>query len=70
MGNSERENFFLYAAKMHWQQSGESGKGYVKLVCPCGQHIMWIHKTPSNPNHYRQRAQLIKRLGCKPTEGR
>ena len=70
MGNTERENFFAYAAEMKWEECAVSGKGYIKMACPCGQHLMWIHKTPSNPYHYQQRAQLIKRLNCQPlTEG-
>lgn len=43
-------------------------KGYIKLLCPCGSHMTWLHKTPSNPNYFREAIQHLARK-CPRTVG-
>ncbi len=49
-----------------WRAEGPNSKGYFKLKCPCpGKHLTMVHKTPSNPNYWKERKQFIER-SCKP----
>ena len=41
--------------------------GYRKMTCGCGDHISWLHKTPSNPNYWAERARHLKRT-CNKTD--
>ena len=35
---------------------------YDKLLCTCGgKHKKWLHKTPSNPNHYKEAIAFMQR---------
>ena len=64
-GGVEREDVFAVAFELGWTvRKRRSGKGYEMLVCPCGQHKTWVHKTPSNPNYYRERVNFIRRQDC------
>jgi len=38
--------------------------GYVKVLCPCGDHKRWIHKTPSDPNYCKNALQWLYRQPC------
>lgn len=54
-GGVEREDVFAAAKELGWAiETKPNGKGYLKLRCPCGKHLHWLHKTPSNPNYYRE----------------
>jgi hypothetical protein len=65
-GGVEREDVFQLADELHWRNEGPNKKGYVKLLCPCGKHKTWVHKTPSNPDYYRQRMNFLRRA-CGPS---
>ena len=39
-----------------------SGKGYLVMHCGCGAHMETFHKTPSNPNHFKQKAAFMIRM--------
>ena len=60
--NADRDRLFEEAKRLGWTRV--DGKGYTKLLCPCGEHKTWVHKTPSNPNYYRERLKFIGRFGC------
>lgn len=64
MGNTERERLFQLAADLGWVPRDPNKKGYVKLVCPCGKHLTWVHKTPSNPYYYDEKIKFITRKKC------
>jgi hypothetical protein len=59
-----RGELFRIATELGWRSGGTSGKGYEKLLCPCGAHKVWIHKTPSDPNYYRHTIKWIRRQVC------
>lgn len=66
-GGVEREDVYLAAAELHWTVDEKPNKkGYFKVRCPCGRHLKWLHKTPSNPNYYREFIHKMRQLGCKP----
>lgn len=44
-----------------WSVAGVARRGYVKVRCGCGVHTGWFHKTPSNPKHYREKANFLIR---------
>lgn len=48
------------AAELGWTDAGDNKKGYTKLKCPCGDHITWLHKTPSNPNYWNEKIQYLR----------
>lgn len=53
---------FRVVDELGWTTSEKPGKrGYLKLKCPCGNHIRWLHKTPSNPNYYRDLIKWLRR---------
>jgi len=64
MGNTERERLFAVLEELGWTIAGTNKKGYVKALCGCGKHKMWVHKTPSNPYYYDQQMKWVKRQGC------
>jgi hypothetical protein len=45
-----------------------SGKGYLVMRCACGAHQETLHKTPSNPKHFREKAAHMIRL-CSTQKG-
>lgn len=42
-------------------------KGYFKLRCPCGNHLAWLHLTPSNPNYFKERIAHCRRTCSNPS---
>lgn len=63
-GGVEREDVYRAAAELGWTIDDKPNKnGYFKMRCPCGKHVTWLHKTPSNPNYYRERIGVLRR--CK-----
>lgn len=63
-GEVEREDVFRVADELSWRVIGPNKRGYFKALCPCGKHKTWVHKTPSNPNYYRQKVNFIRRQDC------
>lgn len=61
-----REDALAVARGLGWEVVGVSGKGYTKLHCPCGKHKRWLHKTPSNPNHFKEAISYMRRQVCFP----
>lgn len=39
-----------------WTVARVTERGYLIMRCACGNHQETLHKTPSNPNHFRQKA--------------
>lgn len=40
-----------------------NSKGYLRAKCTCGgRHSGWLHKTPSNPHHHKEKAAHLVRL--------
>jgi len=65
-GGNEREDVFAAALELDWTIDDKPNKhGYLKMKCGCGKHITWLHKTPSNPNYYKERIQYMRRK-CNP----
>jgi len=50
-----------FAEALGWRVVEPNGKGYTKLLCPCGKHKKWLHKTPSNPNYFNETVRWIER---------
>jgi hypothetical protein len=67
-GGVEREDVFQAVEELRWTQKKPNKKGYIKLLCPCGKHKTWLHKTPSNPNYYRERVNFLRRCECSKGE--
>jgi hypothetical protein len=43
-----------------WKVARETKRGYLIMRCSCGNHQETLHKTPSNPNHFRNKvARMI-----------
>lgn len=44
-----------------WTIARVTKRGYLVMRCSCGAHQETLHKTPSNPNHFKQKAaHMIK----------
>jgi hypothetical protein len=43
-------------AEHGWHAARTTKRGYLIMRCSCGSHQETLHKTPSNPNHFRQKA--------------
>jgi hypothetical protein len=41
-----------------------AGKNYRKFRCPCGRHMKTIHKSPSNPNYFKNLMAWFRRQEC------
>jgi hypothetical protein len=52
------------AAELNWREVEPSGKGYLKLLCPCGKHKTWLHWTPSDVNYYKNKIAYLRRQSC------
>lgn len=64
MADAERRRLFDRADELHWRVGEPNKKGYVKLLCPCGNHKRWVHKTPSDPYYYLQALKWLERQPC------
>jgi hypothetical protein len=40
----------------------ENAKGYLQMRCGCGRHLVWLHKAPSSPNHFREKVAYMIRV--------
>jgi hypothetical protein len=48
-----------------WFVARITKSGYRQMRCACGQHTETLHKSPSNPQHFRQKANRMVRV-CSP----
>jgi len=61
-GDNEREDVYRVADELDWDiDDNPNSRGYFKMKCPCGDHMRWLHKTPSNPNYYAQVIAYMRR---------
>jgi hypothetical protein len=58
---AERRRALRALAQNGWRVSHVNRKGYIHMLCGCGSHRGVLHKTPSNPNHFRQKAAFLIR---------
>lgn len=42
-----------------WKIAKVTAKGYTVMRCSCGKHQETLKKTPSNPDHFRQKANRM-----------
>lgn len=62
-GGKEREDVYREAEQLGWSIDDKpNSKGYFKMKCPCGKHMRWLHKTPSDPNYYRNVVGWMRRV--------
>ena len=62
-GGKERKDVYAVADELNWTIADKPNKkGYFKMKCPCGKHLKWLHKTPSNPNYYREAIDHMRRV--------
>jgi hypothetical protein len=52
---SERDAAVEEVATHGWTVARETKRGYLIMRCSCGKHQETLHKTPSNPNHFRSK---------------
>jgi hypothetical protein len=45
-----------------WSATASGKPQYTKLQCPCGKHVTFLQKTPSNPRYFNEAARRLKRL--------
>ena len=64
MAGNDRKSTLELAEELGWREAGQGKKGYTKLKCPCGKHITWLHKTPSNPNYWKERVTSTAAAAC------
>jgi hypothetical protein len=57
---SERDAAVEEVAPHGWKVARETKRGYLIMRCSCGNHQETLHKTPSNPSHFRNKvARMI-----------
>lgn len=66
---TSRSELLDYAVEQGWVvDEKENKRGYIKVKCVCGRkHMSWVHKTPSNPNYWFEKAKWIARACVEPT---
>jgi len=57
---SERDAAVEEVAAHGWVVARETKRGYLIMRCACGAHQETLHKTPSNPNHFRSKVSRMK----------
>lgn len=62
---AEREAAVKEVAEHGWRFVKENANGYYVMHCYCGKHYTNLHKTPSNPDHFKQRVGYMIRLCSK-----
>lgn len=67
---TSRQDVLKLAKSCGWTYGGDSGKGYTKLLCGCGKHLKWVHKTPSDPHYWQNTCKKISRDCCPGRPGR
>ncbi len=48
---TSRADVIAVADEGCWTVFHENANGYLQLRCGCGNHLKWVHKTPSNPRY-------------------
>jgi hypothetical protein len=51
-----RDEAVAAVAEHGWYPARTTKRGYLIMRCSCGDHQETLHKTPSNPHHFRQKA--------------
>jgi hypothetical protein len=46
-------------AQHGWVVARTTKRGYLYMRCSCGLHQETLHKTPSNPNHFKWKASRM-----------
>ena len=59
----EIEDVLRLAEDHRWRVESPP-KGYFKMKCPCGQHLKWVARTPSNPNYHRNLEGWLRQRPC------
>lgn len=67
-GESERDAAVEQATAHGWTVARETKRGYLILRCSCGKHQETLHKTPSNPNHFRNKVARMARMARMASE--
>jgi hypothetical protein len=68
MSEHSREDALRIAKELNWREDRVNKKGYLLLLCPCGVHFKWLHKTPSDPNYFVNAIGYLKRQECSKPE--
>jgi hypothetical protein len=68
MSENSREDARRVAKELGWSEVVPNGKGYLKLLCPCGKHKVWLHKTPSGVNYFKNVIKFLRRQPCSKAE--
>lgn len=58
---AERKACIAQAEKHGWRPARHSKKGYVLMYCSCGEHQETLHKSPSNPDHFKLKLAKMAR---------
>jgi hypothetical protein len=58
---SERDAAVEEVAPHGWKVARETKRGYLIMRCSCGKHQETLHKTPSDPNHFRNKVAHMVR---------
>lgn len=64
MGDDERDRALREVETCGWWIARTTKRGYLVMRCGCGEHQETMHKTPSNPDHFRQKAARMTRTCC------
>jgi hypothetical protein len=67
--DDEFERALKLLAENGWVVRRSTGRGYIEVACGCGDHLGRLHKTPSNPRHFREKAAFLVRQ-CSTRPGR
>lgn len=65
--SKEGRELIKWAKERGWTDVPPKGRGYVKLLCPCGDHQTWIHTTPSGRNYFNNKRRELARV-CPPAD--
>jgi hypothetical protein len=67
---AERDAAAKEVASHGWSVARETAKGYYIMRCACGRHQTTMHKTPSAPDHFRNKvAWMISQCSDQRKEG-
>jgi hypothetical protein len=56
---AERLKAIATAKSSGWSVARVTSSGYTIMRCACGEHQTTLKKTPSNPDHFRQKARWM-----------
>jgi hypothetical protein len=63
--NDERDDAIRAAERCGWTVARITKSGYTIMRCACGEHQETLHKTPSNPAHFRQKSARMVSVCCR-----